>query len=99
MEEKSERLRKLQQQKAKVDLAIQRERNKLKGQARKDDTRRKIIVGALMLAEAENDPAMFTRLNTLLKKTLTRADDRALFDLPPLPDNENASPVREKESA
>lgn len=87
------RLKKLEQQQEKIRAAIAREKAKLADQARKDDTRRKILAGALILTEAEKDSALRTRLHALLEAQLTRADDRALFDLAPLPapGNENGT--------
>ena len=54
----------------------------LKGQ-RADDTRRKILVGAVVLAAVERGEAGWVRepLMALLNARLTRADDRALFSL------------------
>jgi large subunit ribosomal protein L7/L12 len=52
---------------------------------RSDDTRRKILAGALVLDMMERDEAARHRFLERLDKYLKRADDRALFDLPPLP--------------
>ena len=54
----------------------------LKGQ-RADDTRRKILTGAVVLAAVEHGEAGWSReaLMALLNARLTRADDRALFSL------------------
>ena len=54
----------------------------LKGQ-RADDTRRKILVGAVVLAAVEHGEAGWARERrmALLNVGLTRADDRALFGL------------------
>jgi hypothetical protein len=49
---------------------------------RKAATRRKILVGGMVLAKVEQgsiDPQQF---RAWLDEALTRADDRALFDLP-----------------
>jgi hypothetical protein len=55
----------------------------LKGQ-RADDTRRKILTGAVVLSAVEHGEAGWSRetLMALLSARLTRADDRALFGLP-----------------
>lgn len=53
----------------------------LKGQ-RSDDTRRKILAGALVLDMMERDEQTRIKFNDRLDKYLTRADDRALFNLP-----------------
>lgn len=49
-------------------------------QKRKDDTRRKIITGALVLERAEADAAFAAELAALLNRYVTRPQDRALFD-------------------
>jgi hypothetical protein len=50
-----------------------------KTQDRRDETRRKIIVGALVLAEA----GWQYNLKKLIEEKLTKPADRLLFDLPP----------------
>lgn len=55
----------------------------LKG-SRGADTRRKILAGAMVLAQAEADEAARAQLMEQLGSYLTRADDRALFGLAPL---------------
>ena len=47
---------------------------------RKADTRKKILAGAIVLARAEQ--GRLPELTTWLDDALTRADDRALFELP-----------------
>jgi hypothetical protein len=49
-------------------------------QKRKDDTRRKIIAGALVLERAETDAAFAAELTALLNHYVTKPQDRALFD-------------------
>ncbi len=50
---------------------------------RKADTRRKILVGAVVLAKVEQKVMDEKQLRAWLDEALTRADDRALFNLPP----------------
>jgi hypothetical protein len=50
-------------------------------QARRADTQRKILVGAILLARAERGKMDEKPLKALLDKALPRADDRALFGL------------------
>ncbi len=50
--------------------------------SRKADTRRKILIGASVLARIEQGRFSQTELTSWLNQALTRADDRALFDLP-----------------
>lgn len=50
---------------------------------RAKDTRRKILVGAAILAKVERDEWPESKLLAMLDVTLKRADDRALFGLSP----------------
>lgn len=49
---------------------------------RSDDTRRKILAGALVLEMMERDEATKQRFLERLDKFLKREDDRKLFELP-----------------
>lgn len=51
---------------------------------RADDTRRKILVGAAILARVESGKWPKDRLMEMMGEVLTRPDDRALFELPPV---------------
>jgi hypothetical protein len=48
--------------------------------ARKADTRRKIVAGAIVLAQAGRDPAFRAALQLILQRDITRPIDRALFN-------------------
>jgi hypothetical protein len=50
---------------------------------RKADTRRKILVGAVVMAKVEQKVMDEKLLRGWLDEALTRVDDRALFKLPP----------------
>ena len=52
---------------------------------RKDETRRKILIGATVQARVERDELDHAELEAWLDAHLTREDDRALFGLPPKP--------------
>ena len=52
---------------------------------RKDDTRRKILIGATILARIDSHQLDHATLETWLDAHLTREDDRALFQLRPKP--------------
>lgn len=52
-------------------------------QQRKNDTRRKIIAGALALEHAQHDPDFAATLAGLLNEHVTKPQDRALFDFLP----------------
>ena len=63
--------------KAKSDLG--RRAARLGNARRKQDTRWKILVGAVVLNRASNDPAAAKRLDRLLDQALTQDRDRALL--------------------
>lgn len=72
----------LKQAKAKKQQIEARKRAVEAKKKRSDDTRRKVLVGAVILAKVERGEWPKDKLLAMLDSTLTRADDRALFDLP-----------------
>lgn len=50
-------------------------------QARRDDTRRKILIGAVILAKIDRGEFDEKKLRAMLDSALTRKDDRDLFGL------------------
>lgn len=72
---------KLKQEKAKKQLIEARKRAAESKKKRSEDTRRKILVGAAILAKVERGEWPEARLLEMMAQTLTRADDRALFGL------------------
>jgi hypothetical protein len=50
-------------------------------QSRRDDTRRKILIGAVILAKIERGEFDEKKLQAMLDSALTRKDDRELFGL------------------
>ena len=77
--------KRLKQAKALKQQQVTRERAAEKKRQRSDDTRRKILVGAVILAKVDHGEWPKERLRELMDKALTRADDRALFGLLPVP--------------
>ncbi|MGN9714542.1 mobilization protein [Acinetobacter variabilis] len=71
---------KLKQLKAQRQAALARERAKEKEQARKDDTRRKILLGSYLLKKMENE-ANKEKILAELNEYLTEERDRKLFGL------------------
>lgn len=49
--------------------------------SRAEDTRRKILAGAVVLDEARQSPEFRNWLRSKLSQKLTRPNDRALFDM------------------
>ena len=74
---------KLKQLKARQARIEARKRALLSRQARKGDTRRKILIGATILARIDRHELDHADLEAWLDAHLTREDDRALFELPP----------------
>jgi hypothetical protein len=73
-----ERLQQLKVRQQRVDA---RQRVLKSRRARKDDTRRKILIGAVVLAKVDQGVIENAALRAWLDGALTRIDDRKLFDL------------------
>ena len=73
-----EKLKQAKAQKAKIEARKKAIETKVQ---RSQDTRRKVLAGAMVLEMMERDEATRQRFMERLDKYLTRADDRALFDL------------------
>ena len=78
IESLEERLKKL---KAKHQQIEARKRTLSSRRARREDTRRKILVGAIVLAKVDQGVIEASTLRGWLKGALKRPDDRSLFDL------------------
>jgi len=72
---------KLKQLKAQRQAVLSREKAKEKQQARKDDTRRKILIGSCMLKITAEDDQARSKLLAQMDKYLTDSKDRQLFGL------------------
>lgn len=87
--EKLERLLKQQEQlKAQIALLQARE----KEEERKKDTRRKILLGGIILAKVKRGEWPQAKLVELLDRELTEERDRVLFDLPPISKEAGSAP-------
>ena len=78
-------LEKQKQLKAQKQAIQNRERTKQINQNRKDDTRRKILLGSYLLKKMENEEHK-EKILAELNKYLTENRDRKLFDLTPIDD-------------
>ncbi|ELV07243.1 Mobilization protein mobS [Wohlfahrtiimonas chitiniclastica SH04] len=76
IQEQTEKLNQLRAQKQKAQNRL---RAKEREQKRKDDTRRKILIGACMMKLAEDNPEANERLLKQLDRFLTEERDRKLF--------------------
>lgn len=75
-----EKVAELRKKRDQLNARIQKETAKARTAARKADTRRKIIAGAIALEHAEHDPNWKAYLDDLLKRHV-KESDKELFDL------------------
>ena len=80
-------LEKLKQLKARKQAIEARERSKQKEQERKDDTRRKILLGSYLIKKMQGNEANKEKILADLNEYLTEDRDRQLFDLPNIEEN------------
>ena len=78
IEAKEKRLAQLKAQKQKMEALS---RTRLQTLARKQDTRRKVLAGAMLLEMMERNPEVKREMLGRLSSFLTRAEDRTLFGL------------------
>ena len=78
IEKQEERLKQLKAQKQAIEA---REKKKISEQQRKDETRKKILLGSYLLKEME-DETQKIKILANLNTYLTEDRDRQLFDLP-----------------
>ena len=77
-----EKLKQLKTRQARLEA---RKRALASRQERKNDTRRKILLGATVMARVQHGEIDQATVNGWLDQSLTRPDDRALFGLPAAP--------------
>lgn len=75
------KLEQLKQQQAQLAERIKRETQKQKERERKDDTRRKILIGAMILDGMKNSAEYEQKMLKNLDQYLTQEKDRKLFKL------------------
>ena len=75
-------LEKLKQLKAQKQAIEARERTKKKEQERKDDTRRKILLGSYLIKKMNDNEVNKEKILAELNEYLKENRDRALFELP-----------------
>jgi len=86
MSTKEERLKALEQKQERIRAQIQALKARDMAQERKDDTRRKVLIGGFVLAQlkvAGKDISALSIGGVAFTDTLTADRDRALFGLPP----------------
>lgn len=80
---------KMERKRQRIECLKEEERRlkaQLRAQERRDDTRRKILLGSWILSQTGSD---YRSLGARMNSYLVRAQDRKLFGLPPLPDSDH----------
>lgn len=81
----STRLEKLQKKQAQIKAQIQRALAVERAAEKKENTRRKFLIGDAVLAQMKSGELAEFDLSSVLDRFLTQPNDRALFGLEPLP--------------
>lgn len=79
-----EKLARLKEKKAKIQKDERNLMNRISKKTRVQDTRKKIILGGLLLKMMEQDEILQNRVAEGLDKSLKKILDRELFNLSPL---------------
>ena len=95
MATKEERLRTLEQKQAQINKQIQALKARDAAQERKNDTRRKVIIGGVVQKLIKDGALPQAQLDKWLNLTLKADRDRALFGLAPLAASPALSPTGE----
>lgn len=85
---KSEKLEELQKKEAQIKAQIQAIKARDSDEERKRDTRRKILIGGIVLAKVKRGEWGKDKLEALLSNELKAERDRELFGFPPLASDE-----------
>ena len=94
--EPTERLRKLEEAHARIAAEIQRVKGRAAQQARKRDTHRKILAGAMTLDRVQRGEVSEQRFLVDMDRFLEKDRDRAVFDLPPRSTTPTPEPAKPK---
>ena len=78
-----DRIRKLEEQRARINAEIQRVRGRESQEERKRETRRKILAGAMVLDRVARKDLSEKLFKADMDRFLDRDQDRMLFGLPP----------------
>ncbi len=85
------RLQRLEQKKKQVDAKLQQERSKEAQKTRKTQTRKKILIGSVIMNQVKQGKLSQDWLDRILDLGLTKNCDRRVFGLPEHPTEEEAS--------
>jgi len=71
-----------------IKMRLAKEQALLRSEERKEETRRKILVGSFYLENSRKNSEDYNKLVERMDKYLTRDHDRKVFGLPPIEENE-----------
>ena len=91
------KLDQLTQKREQLNAQIQAIKSKEAIQKRKDDTRRKVLIGGVVMKLLRTGEMPEDRITKMLDKHLEKDADRALFDLPEIAKNEEKETRLEEE--
>jgi len=91
MATKDEKIKALEQKQAQIKARIQALKARDTAQERKDDTRRKVLIGGVVLKLVKEGGLQQTQINQWLDANLNTERDRALFGLAAKPAISHAS--------
>ena len=77
------KIEELQKKRAKIDSEIKIAKGKANEQKRKNETRKKILIGAMIMNRMKENEIEDRKIKAALDTNLKKDSDRALFDLPP----------------
>ena len=87
----------LTQKRQQLNAQIQALKSKEAAQKRKEDTKRKILIGGVLLKMLKTGEMPEDRLMQILDKHLDKDADRTLFDLPERPKTKDKKQVSQQE--
>lgn len=79
-----EQIADLEKREAQIKARIQQVKAKERAEKRKRETRQKVIIGGMVKAHCERDPAFKAEIDRLLNEHVTRDYDRTALGLPAL---------------
>ena len=95
----NKRLENLLKKREQLNAQIQKIRAREANKKRKEDTRRKILLGALMMEMMEKGELDRKLIRKRLSEFLTRDIDRNLFNLPPLDEGKTVKVASKSKSS
>ena len=91
---KNSKLETLKAKKEQIDARIKNLESKERLKQKKQDTRRKILIGAMVTEQMGKNETTKSKILASLDGFLTRPMDRELFGLPEKPKSQNPPPIK-----